>query len=73
MDGAEHTSERCDVCIVGSGVAGLNALFAASRFAATYMLSAAPMFSATEKTLQTYTALAPPRIISAKGYKNVSG
>ena len=32
MGGAEHTTERCDVCIVGAGVAGLNALFAASRY-----------------------------------------
>lgn len=29
----EHTAkQRCDVCIVGAGVAGLNALFAASRY-----------------------------------------
>ena len=24
--------ERCDVCIVGAGIAGLNALFAASQY-----------------------------------------
>ena len=31
MDGVEHTTERCDVCIVGASAAGLNAPFAASR------------------------------------------
>ena len=33
MAAIEHTTtQRCDVCIVGAGVAGLNALFAASRY-----------------------------------------
>src|SRR6478736_8399467 len=33
MSGSEpSTVERCDVCIVGAGIAGLNALFVASRY-----------------------------------------
>ena len=47
--------------------------FSNSRFAATYMLQRRADVQRNEKTLQTYTALAPPRSISAKGYKNVSG
>ena len=32
VTGRDVRVERCDVCIVGAGLAGLNALFVASRY-----------------------------------------